>query len=252
MAKPKYHTSLTPWFLRSIFWSTVPDAFISLQSKSDYASRSLPLDKGIASGYPSNSGLSLLNGCPCQGTLWPLLGCGIGCSRKQTIQPRSYTGLWTTTAGFVATTGYLLWHNTSPVYAEASSYAGTVEGKIEPSHIANPFLSPNRLLLEPNTKLAFPIYLKTDSEWKRLIGLGVRQVSFLNINVYVLGLYMRSQDINNLKTMEGWEVNCGHRQTSSHKSFTHITRSVSISQRFLSAKAWLCHSLINLWMWAFA
>lgn len=60
--------------------------------------------------------------------------------------------------------------------------------------------------IEPSTKLSFPINLQTDSDWKRLVGLGPRTVSFLGINVYVLGLYMRSQDIGMLKTLKGWEV----------------------------------------------
>ena len=54
--------------------------------------------------------------------------------------------------------------------------------------------------------MSFPINLQTDSDWKRLVGLGPRTVSFLGINVYVLGLYMRSQDIGMLKTLKGWEV----------------------------------------------
>ncbi|KAI9249180.1 chalcone-flavanone isomerase-domain-containing protein [Phascolomyces articulosus] len=94
-----------------------------------------------------------------------------------------------TAAGVVVAGGYYAWNTQKPVYAEAQQqgYAGTVE--------------------DPNTKLAFPVHLSTGggSEWKRLIGLGARQVSFLNLNVYVLGLYMRSQDIGALKSIKGWE-----------------------------------------------
>ncbi|CAO3587093.1 unnamed protein product [Absidia cylindrospora] len=49
------------------------------------------------------------------------------------------------------------------------------------------------------------MYLNTNSDWKRLVGLGVRQVSFLKINVYVLGLYMRSEDIGELQTNSKWK-----------------------------------------------
>ena len=38
-----------------------------------------------------------------------------------------------------------------------------------------------------------------------MIGLGPRTVTFININVYVLGLYMRSEDIGELKKLEGWK-----------------------------------------------
>jgi hypothetical protein len=55
--------------------------------------------------------------------------------------------------------------------------------------------------------LAFPIHLNTGNEWKKLIGLGVRAVTFLNMNVYVVGMYMNSQDIGQLKNLEGWKVN---------------------------------------------
>ncbi|KAG0173484.1 hypothetical protein DFQ28_007117 [Apophysomyces sp. BC1034] len=92
-------------------------------------------------------------------------------------------------AGAVGLAGtYLVW-NQKHVFAEAATtaYAGTVE--------------------EPETKIAFPVYLNVDSEWKRLVGLGARQVSFLNINVYVVGLYMRNQDMETLRTLDGWKVN---------------------------------------------
>lgn len=81
------------------------------------------------------------------------------------------------------TAGYL--SNVSPVFAEAS-YAGTVE--------------------DPATNLAFPIYLNTDDTWKRLIGLGVRAVTFLGMNVYVVGMYMTSEDLGELKKLENFKV----------------------------------------------
>lgn len=49
------------------------------------------------------------------------------------------------------------------------------------------------------------MYLQTGSEWTRLVGLGVRQVSFLNLNVYVVGLYMKSQDIGAVRQLKGFE-----------------------------------------------
>jgi hypothetical protein len=57
--------------------------------------------------------------------------------------------------------------------------------------------------------MVFPFYLTNDSEWKRLVGLGARQVSFLNINVYVLGLYMKSEDIRQLQSDPKWKVGLG-------------------------------------------
>jgi hypothetical protein len=59
--------------------------------------------------------------------------------------------------------------------------------------------------IDSETQLVFPIFLNTSNEWKRLVGLGVRQVTFLSINVYVLGLYMRSEDIGELRKLDGWK-----------------------------------------------
>ncbi|CEG83152.1 Putative Chalcone-flavanone isomerase [Rhizopus microsporus] len=73
-----------------------------------------------------------------------------------------------------------------PVSAEAPGYAGTVE--------------------DPASKLSFPIFLNTgNSEWKKLVGLGVRTVTFLQMHVYVLGLYMKTDDIESLKNLDGFK-----------------------------------------------
>ncbi|KAL1928625.1 hypothetical protein VTP01DRAFT_2411 [Rhizomucor pusillus] len=89
----------------------------------------------------------------------------------------------------LAGTAYYAWQMNHPVMAEAAAAATAYEGTVE----------------EPHTKLAFPVYLQTGSEWTRLVGLGVRQVSFLNLNVYVVGLYMKSQDIGAVRQLKGFE-----------------------------------------------
>ncbi|KAI8327838.1 chalcone-flavanone isomerase [Choanephora cucurbitarum] len=70
-------------------------------------------------------------------------------------------------------------------HAEAPAYKGSVEDEA--------------------TQLPFPIHLNTNNEWKRLIGLGVRTVTFLKMNVYVIGMYMKKDDIEALKSLEGWK-----------------------------------------------
>ncbi|KAI9016243.1 chalcone-flavanone isomerase-domain-containing protein [Phycomyces nitens] len=99
---------------------------------------------------------------------------------KHSWRPTRQTAVLAVT-GLAATTAYTAWNLATPVYAEAptNSFAGS--------------------------NISFPIFLNHGTEWKRLIGLGARQVSFLNINVYVLGLYMRSQDIGALKQIQGWK-----------------------------------------------
>ncbi|KAL0075444.1 chalcone-flavanone isomerase-domain-containing protein [Phycomyces blakesleeanus] len=105
---------------------------------------------------------------------------------KHSWRPTRQTAILAVT-GIATTSAYAAWKMQTPVYAEAPSnvFAGSVE--------------------DPSTKISFPIFLNHGTEWKRLIGLGARQVSFLSINVYVLGLYMRSQDIGTLRKIEGWE-----------------------------------------------
>ncbi|KAI8082480.1 chalcone-flavanone isomerase-domain-containing protein [Gilbertella persicaria] len=90
---------------------------------------------------------------------------------------------WTTTAALTLTG--LGIYGLNYAYAEAPAYAGSVE--------------------DPTTKLSFPIFLNTNNEWKRLIGLGVRTVTFLKMNVYVLGMYMKNDDIEALKAKKGWK-----------------------------------------------
>lgn len=90
------------------------------------------------------------------------------------------------------------------MYSEATPYVGSVEGKKVTSRILKANILKQQQ--DPATKLSFPIYLNTDSEWKRLVGLGVRAVSFLKMNVYVVGMYMRSEDIGELRKLKGWKV----------------------------------------------
>ncbi|KAI9468113.1 MAG: chalcone-flavanone isomerase-domain-containing protein [Benjaminiella poitrasii] len=61
---------------------------------------------------------------------------------------------------------------------------------------------------DPATNISFPLYLrmsKNEKEWKMLVGLGVRSVSFLNMNVYVVGLYMKTDDMDKLRKLAGWK-----------------------------------------------
>jgi hypothetical protein len=102
--------------------------------------------------------------------------------------------------------GFTAYQLSNVVYSEATPYVGSVEGK---KKIGFELKKQNILKQEkkdPATKLSFPIYLYTDSEWKRLVGLGVRAVSFLKMNVYVVGMYMRSEDIGELRKLKDWKV----------------------------------------------
>ncbi|KAI8975387.1 chalcone-flavanone isomerase-domain-containing protein [Mycotypha africana] len=86
-------------------------------------------------------------------------------------------------AAGLATASYF--NLTNPVYNEAPPSPEVVE--------------------DPATKLLFPVYLETDSVKKQLIGLGVRTVSFMNMNVYVVGMYMVPGDISQLAKLSKWK-----------------------------------------------
>lgn len=65
--------------------------------------------------------------------------------------------------------------------------------------------------IDPSTSQPFPITIPTPmtplpSSCKslHLVGLGVRTVSFLRIQVYVAGLYIDSSALNKLSSIEGW------------------------------------------------
>ncbi|KAI7899264.1 chalcone-flavanone isomerase-domain-containing protein [Cokeromyces recurvatus] len=59
---------------------------------------------------------------------------------------------------------------------------------------------------DPSTNIAFPLYINSLEEGlKMLIGLGIRRVSFLNMGVYVLGLYMKTEDIDKLRKLSEWK-----------------------------------------------
>jgi len=89
------------------------------------------------------------------------------------------------TAGVGLTASYLAYQTQHPAFQDSSVEAGTV--------------------VDPDSKIPFPVYMQTDDNWKRLIGFGVRTVSFLKMHVYVVGLYMRSEDLGSLKQLKGWK-----------------------------------------------
>ncbi|KAI8976862.1 chalcone-flavanone isomerase-domain-containing protein [Pilobolus umbonatus] len=86
----------------------------------------------------------------------------------------------TLVAGVGLTATYLAYQSQYPVYLDSPS-----------------------TVTDPASNVSFPVYLSTDH--KRLIGLGVRTVSFLKMHVYIIGMYMRSEDLGELKKVKGWE-----------------------------------------------
>ncbi|KAG9296185.1 hypothetical protein G9A89_014777 [Geosiphon pyriformis] len=86
--------------------------------------------------------------------------------------------------------GYSLWSLYPPqsylAYAEENASEDTIE--------------------DPDSKLHFPKFITLyDEVQARLIGLGVRTVSFLRVKVYVVGLYIKEQDIGTLRNWTGFD-----------------------------------------------
>jgi len=57
---------------------------------------------------------------------------------------------------------------------------------------------------EPRTLMEFPLSIHDSTDKKVIIGLGSRQVSFLKINVYVMGMYVRPKDAKMLEMASIW------------------------------------------------
>ncbi|CAG8584305.1 11724_t:CDS:2, partial [Ambispora leptoticha] len=95
-------------------------------------------------------------------------------------------------AAAAATTTFTLWWCTlqsNPIYAEDEKSRGN-------SHVIE-------TIEDPDSKLHFPKRITLyDGASARLIGFGVRTLSFLKVKAYVVGLYVREQDI---KVLRNWK-----------------------------------------------
>ncbi|KAH9823947.1 chalcone-flavanone isomerase-domain-containing protein [Melampsora americana] len=77
-----------------------------------------------------------------------------------------------------------------------------------PSLIDLSKLDQTPMMIDPDTQLEFSNRLESnqtdDQESLRLIGVGVRTVSFLNIKVYSIGFYVDSRVLRALRVVPGW------------------------------------------------
>ncbi|KAF9964004.1 Altered inheritance of mitochondria protein 18 mitochondrial [Modicella reniformis] len=78
----------------------------------------------------------------------------------------------------VVTAGALSWHlGHSLVYSESPAKPHTV--------------------VDPDSKAEFPLYIPSeDGSQARLLGLGIRKITFLKVQVYVVGLYAKVSDLD--------------------------------------------------------
>ncbi|ORZ26316.1 chalcone isomerase [Lobosporangium transversale] len=55
----------------------------------------------------------------------------------------------------------------------------------------------SKTVIDPDSKAAFPRHIRSeDGSPARLLGLGVRKITFLRVQVYVVGLYMKESDLD--------------------------------------------------------
>ncbi|KAF9428119.1 hypothetical protein BGZ76_002058 [Entomortierella beljakovae] len=53
------------------------------------------------------------------------------------------------------------------------------------------------VVIDSDSKTEFPLYIRSeDGSPARLLGLGVRKITFLKVQVYVVGLYLKESDLN--------------------------------------------------------
>jgi hypothetical protein len=57
---------------------------------------------------------------------------------------------------------------------------------------------------EPMTHMQFPLTIHNGTDQKVILGLGSRQVSFLKLNVYVMGMYVSPKDARVLRKAGIW------------------------------------------------
>ncbi|KAG0361158.1 chalcone-flavanone isomerase-domain-containing protein [Gamsiella multidivaricata] len=75
--------------------------------------------------------------------------------------------------------------------------AGVVSWQLGHSHVEAE--SPTKLntVIDPDSKSEFPLYIRSeDGSPARLLGLGVRKITFLKVQVYTVGLYAKESDLD--------------------------------------------------------
>jgi hypothetical protein len=86
-------------------------------------------------------------------------------------------------------------------------------------------------LEDPDTKVLFPKHITfCDGTKARVMGLGIRTVSFLRIKVYVIGLYVAENDI---RTLRKWKVS---RSRYGSPNYADVTLTSCIFIRVMTKK----------------
>ncbi|KAG0043891.1 hypothetical protein BGZ83_010933 [Gryganskiella cystojenkinii] len=75
--------------------------------------------------------------------------------------------------------------------------AGVISWQIGHSLVESEAPPQVNTVIDPDSKTAFPLTIKSeDGSPARLLGLGVRKITFLKIQVYVVGLYAKASDLD--------------------------------------------------------
>lgn len=114
-------------------------------------------------------------------------------SRTQQSRRRTLVAAAVALAGIVS-----VYQLSSPVHLDAAPPAASSLTSITSADPSN------QVVIDPDTNLAFPLYIPTPASFSssqpeprlRLVGLGVRTVSFLRVRVYVAALYIDESHIS--------------------------------------------------------
>ncbi|KAK1922431.1 chalcone-flavanone isomerase-domain-containing protein [Papiliotrema laurentii] len=106
----------------------------------------------------------------------------------------------------VAGTAMVVGQQSEDVWKRLSeSFVAHADATVLPERL--PFSKPGGMRLDPSTEIVFPLHLDpaTPGPLLRLVGLGVRTVSFLRVKVYSVGFYLEEAQTRYLKEIPGWD-----------------------------------------------
>ncbi|KAI8353722.1 chalcone isomerase [Mortierella sp. GBAus27b] len=79
----------------------------------------------------------------------------------------------------------------------AATTAGVLSWQLGNSIVYSDSPAKPYTVIDPDSKAEFPLYIRSeDGSPARLLGLGVRKITFLKVQVYVVGLYLKVSDLD--------------------------------------------------------
>ncbi|KAF8981919.1 Altered inheritance of mitochondria protein 18 mitochondrial [Entomortierella lignicola] len=96
-----------------------------------------------------------------------------------------------------AATSTRLQNRLNPWMVATATAAGVLSWQLGNSLIEAESPIKSNVVVDPDSKAAFPVIIRSeDGSPARLLGLGVRKITFLQVQVYVIGLYLKESDLD--------------------------------------------------------